>query len=185
MADENIKDLCMKIYQHHKQAIDLIIENLPNQRDAIAKELKTLVADDGLILDDDKVQTIRFIPQSLNIPFFQGGSGWTKTGRMLLFEFVNSQNSLQLGLYIGPGDDAKRTEVFNVAQKLGKPFTPGSTMYAKWNMLYKRTILELDDYKLPMEDLLAKVQSEWRSFLAEDLPVITQKLSAVQWQAIG
>src|SRR5579871_45763 len=40
MADENIKELCMKIYQHHKQAIDLIIENLPNQRDAVAKELK-------------------------------------------------------------------------------------------------------------------------------------------------
>jgi len=25
MADEKIKELCMKIYQHHKQAIDLII----------------------------------------------------------------------------------------------------------------------------------------------------------------
>ena len=66
MADENIKELCMKIYQHHKQAIDLIIENLPNQRDAIAKELRELVSKAGLVLDDERVQTIRFIPTSID-----------------------------------------------------------------------------------------------------------------------
>ena len=182
MADENIKELCMKIYQHHKQAIDLIIENLPNQRDAIAKELKALVVQGGLILDDDKVQTIRFTSERLDIPYFRGGSGWTKSGRMLLFEFINSQNSLQLGLYIGPGDDSKRLKVFKTAQTLGKPFAPGSTMYAKWNTLYKRVILDTDDYKLATEELLAKVESTWRSFLDEDLPVITDKLSQVQWE---
>lgn len=182
MADESIKELCMKIYQHHTQAIDLIMENLPNQRDAIAKELKALVIKKGLLIDDDRVQTIRFIPPSLDIPFFRGGSGWTRSGRMLLFEFINTQNSLQLGLYLGPGDDSKRSEVFKTAQKLGKPFTAGSTMYAKYNSLYRRTMLEPDDYKLPPEDLLAKVESSWRAFLTEDLPPLTQKLSEVQWQ---
>jgi len=181
MADENIKELCMKIYQHHKQAIDLIIENLPNQRDAIAKELKALVAQEGLILDDDKVQTIRFTSEKLDIPYFRGSS-WTKSGRILLFEFINTQDSLQLGLYIGPGDDSKRSKVFKTAQTLGKPFAPGSTMYAKWNALYKLTILDKEDYRLPTEDLLAKVESNWRSFLDQDLPVITDKLSRVQWE---
>lgn len=154
MADENIKELCMKIYQHHKQAIDLIIENLPNQRDAIAKELKILVSKAGLVLDDDKVQTIRFISKSLDIGFFHRGSGWTKSGRMVLFEFLNTQNSLQVGLYLGPGDDSKRSQIFTAAQKLGNPFNTGPTLYAKWNCLYKRSLLEPVDYMLPTEDLL-------------------------------
>ena len=183
MADENIKELCMRIYQHHKQAIDLIIENLPNQRDAIAKELRSLVIEEGLLLDDDRVQTIRFIPSSLDLPFFRGGSGWTRSGRMLLFEFLNSQNSLQLGLYLGPGDDSKRSKIFKIAQSLPKPFNPGSTMYAKWNTLFKRNLLDPADYKLPMEDLLAKVESNWKDFLSEDLPVISQKLTEIPWEA--
>jgi hypothetical protein len=182
MADEGIKELCTKIYQHHKQAVDLIIENLPNQRDAIAKELKALLAKDGMLLDDDRVQTIRFIPTSLDIAFFSGGSGWTRSGRMLLFEFINTQNSLNLGLYIGPGDDFKRSQVFKAAQTLGKPFTPGSTMYPKWNTLYKRAILEADDYRLPTEDLLAKVESGWNMFVREDLPLIIEKLGKIRWK---
>jgi hypothetical protein len=182
MADENIKELCMKIYLHHKQAIDLIIENLPNRRDEIAKELRSLLAREGFLIDDEKVQTIRFIPPALDIEFFRGGSGWTKSGRMLLFEFINTQNSLHVGIILGPGEDSKRSRIFREAQRLGKPFTAGSTMYAKWNSLYKRVILELDDYKLPTEDLLAKVKSVWQSILAEDFPQITQKLAEVRWE---
>lgn len=182
MADENIKELCMRIYQHHKQAIDLIIENLPNQRDAIAKALKSLVLDEGFLIDDDRVQTIRFIPSPLDLPFFRGGSGWTRSGRMLLFEFVNTQSSLQLGLYLGPGDDSKRSKIFKAAQKLGEPFAPGSTMYAKWNALYKRSILEAEDYKQSTEDLLAQVESSWRSFVNDDLPLVIRKFVEVPWQ---
>jgi hypothetical protein len=184
MADDNIRDLCMKIYQRHKQAIDLIIENLPNQRDAIAKELKVLVHKAGLILDDDKVQTIRFISKSLDIPYFRGGSGWSKSGRMVLFEFLNTQNSLQVGLYLGPGDDSKRSQIFTAAQKLGKPFNTGLTLYAKWNSLYKRSLLEATDYMLPTEDLLSKLQANWDNFLINDFPSITDKLSQIQWEGV-
>jgi hypothetical protein len=180
MADENIKELCMKIYQHHKQAIDLIIENLPNQRDVIAKELKMLVNKAGLILDDDKVQTIRFIPKSLDIPYFRGGSGWSKSGRMVLFEFLNTQNSLQVGLYLGPGEDSKRSQIFASARTLGKPFNTGSTLYAKWNSLYKCSLLEETDYMLPTEDLLAKLRANWTSFLIGDFILLSERVSQIQ-----
>ena len=55
-------------------------------------------------------------------------------------------------------------------------------MYPKWNSLYKRTMLTPEDYRLPTEDLLAKVESNWRSFVAEDLPMLTQELAGVQWR---
>ena len=61
-------------------------------------------------------------------------------------------------------------------KKLGKPFTAGSTLYAKWNSLYKRSLLEAADYLLSTEDLLAKLRAGWGTVLDKDLPMITRKI---------
>jgi PD-(D/E)XK nuclease superfamily len=184
MEDEKIANLCTKIYQHHKQAIDLIMEHLPNQRDEIAKKLRALISTQpGLTHDDGGTGYVRFASKAMDIPYFADGSGWTKSGRMLLFEFRNNPTSLQLVLVLGPGVSDKRSRIFEVAQKSGKLFSPGNTLYAKWSQIYKRVFLESSDYNLPTEELMQKIDSKWKAFLADDLPQIEIELLKHDWTA--
>jgi len=186
MPDAEIQELCGRIYRKHRAALDLIYEHRPDRqaeiRDALLEMIK---ADPDLTLDRSSKDFIRFLPKSWDRPELRGGKGWTRTGRMLLFEFWNSSrwnpNSLSLRLTLGPGDENVRSQIYEAATKTGSPFTPSPKgLSDKWVNLFWKEILSSADYNdLDFEGIQSRVQEAWSAFKSNELPLIKDVIDQV------
>src|SRR5207249_3216237 len=133
---------------------------------------KLIRATPGLSLDACSKSYVRFFPQAWDVPELSAGSSWTKSGRMLLFEFVNGLNSLRLHLYIGPGPEATRARLFQLAVTKQPPFKPSSkTLLKKWNSVYVRPFLTASTYTdTSVDELGVEIEKHWKHFVDNDLP---------------
>ncbi len=185
MADEQIKRLCDKIYKQHRQAIDIIISNLPNQRAAARDKLIELIeANKSLILDDCSGTYVRFISKPLDIPYFGGGWGWTTSKRFLLFEFQITQKSIVLIIQMGPGEADRRKHIHGFLRTETNTFQVESRFYEKWQSLYRKPIVETLDGDIDHDQLIQTLETKWEEFLEDDLPSIEQTFLAHQWPSI-
>ncbi len=87
MEDSEIARLCRDIYKKHKQALDLIYSHRPDETAVVSERMKELIGESGeFVIDTDSKSTIRFAPVAWEgIVMLKEGSGWTLSGRMLLF----------------------------------------------------------------------------------------------------
>ena len=114
MPDREIQELCTRIYRKHRAALDLIFEHRLDRQAEIRDALLEITrADPRLILDQSAKDLIRFVPVSWERPELCVAEGWTKSKRLLLFEFFNSSrwnpSSLAIALTLGPGDEMVET----------------------------------------------------------------------------
>ncbi len=185
VSDSEIAELCRALYVKHRQALDLIFEHRPDpQTGEIHDFIENSIGNDKrLQLDDCSKAYIRFAPKQWDVPSLSKGAGWTKTGRMLLFEFSVSPTKVVLRLLLGPGPAATREQIFKIARETPTVFKGTSKSIAtKWNQIYKRTVLDMtkseDTGVASMQESIAK---EWSEFLSKDLPAIENRLAAEEW----
>lgn len=184
MADEQIKELCEKIYRQHREAIDLIISNLPNQREvARAKLIELIEANESLTLDDCSAASVRFIPKALDLPYFQATRDWTSSMRILLFEFTIAPKSIVLTLQMGPGDVGTRKHIHDFACAETKILHVEGKFYPKWQSLYKKLFVSGLKGGVDHDELIDTIEGKWKEFLDSDLPLIEQVFLSHQWPA--
>ena len=128
VSESDIAELCRKIYKQHRQAIDLIYEHRPDLRSDIADFLGTLIKeclqDKDINQDDSDRRYTRFAPKEWDnlecngLIFQRSCQGWTRSQRIVLFEFVNEPQSLRLHLVIGPGDIEVKRALYNELREL-------------------------------------------------------------------
>ena len=127
---------------------------------------------------------VRFAHSEWNaIPAQPSGKGWTRSGRILLFEFENAPDRLQLKLLIGPGPDEVRQAIHRVVSRFHRVFRGRtSKLYPKFTTIYKQRLLTQRDYEdADVETLTEKVQTQWKRFLGRDLPAIREAIAEVEW----
>jgi hypothetical protein len=180
MPDREIQELCRRIYSKHRAALDLIYEHRPDRqaeiRDALLKMIK---ADPDFTLVRSSKDFINFFPKLWDRPELQRGT-WDKSAMMVLFQFVNSiqwnPNSLGLALWVGPGEENVRRQIYEAAEKTGSPFTPNPNgLSDKWMRLFWKEILNAavyDDLDLDFEWIQARLQEEWSAFKSNELPLM-------------
>ncbi len=186
VSNSEIAELCRKIYQKHQKALDLIFEHRPDLQSDLAEVLRGLIEGKAsdLALDHFTKTLIYFSVDNWDTyPGQRTGQGWTKSGRVLLFEFDNFPNQLSLRLTIGPGPMPVREAIYKIALNHPKIFRGMSRqLRSKWTTIYKRQFLASSDYEdADLENLTKKVQTEWNKFLIEDLPAIRQALTEIKW----
>lgn len=183
--DSEIAQLCRRIYRKHQKALDLIFEHRPDKQAEIRELLEKIVRETpGFIFDHCSKSYVRFLPESWDsIPQLKAGSGWTPTGRMLLFEFENLSNALTLRLHIGPGPDETRQKLFDMARNPQPPLKPASkTLNQQWNSIYSRSFLKARDYEDADDEQLEKeIQKRWVEFTSGDLPKIIEVVKEEKW----
>lgn len=109
VGDKKLQDLCMEIYNQHKEAFDLIINNLPNQRNIYQNIIiEYLQNRNDIIMDDSGKTLIRFITKELDNVIPRSFAGWTKSGRVFLFEIENFDTYLKLKSVVGPSTNGER-----------------------------------------------------------------------------
>jgi len=117
------------------------------------------------------------------IPAQSSGKGWTRSGRILLFEFENAPDRLQLKLLIGPGPDEVRQAIHQVVSRFHRVFRGRtSKLHPRFTTIYKQRFLTQRDYEnADLETPTGRIQAQWERFLAQDLPAIREAIDAVEW----
>jgi hypothetical protein len=165
-------------------AIDMAHEYRPDQQAGLQELLVNLVQhESGLILDHSSKSYVRFWINDLDTPSLNGGHGWTKTGRMLLFQFNNFEDRLWLYLVIGPGPVEIRQKLHDMSHAHKPPFKPAyRVLNKKWNTIYDREFLSSSTYQdTTAEQKEQEIQKEWKHFLENDLPQIHSILNSQDW----
>jgi hypothetical protein len=171
LSETPIAQLCQEIYRKHKRVLDLIFEHRPDRQDVIRRYLEELVsAESELILDDSTKTYVRFTTARWESPLLRQGEGWTRTGRMLLFELENYADNVRIKLEIGPGPVGVRRQLFEAAQAQ-KVFNARGALRQKWNTIYSRPLVPARAAAdMETEKLKEKLRAEWQRFLKTDFP---------------
>ena len=145
-TNDNIDALALQIYQKHQEAIDLIIKAKPafeakgwSTLDSATEQHEPLFRYDF----DNRHYHRFYAPHIEDIPELHRGNGWTKSGRMLLFEIKYRERVL--ALVLGPGPDPTRRRIYELFQD--PDAVPGVNMRrtqklsGAWHMLYRKPLL--------------------------------------------
>ncbi|HRH41027.1 MAG TPA: PD-(D/E)XK nuclease family protein [Pyrinomonadaceae bacterium] len=187
MSESEIADLCRRIYKKHKNALDLIFEHRPDQQAFMRDLLEELINNEPLLEIDTISKTlIRFTAREWDVPPLSKGQGWTKSGRILLFEIYIKQNELATILWIGPGPIETRQALLDMARNdIGIFRTQSKTLRQKYNSIYRKNFLRPKDFEEEQEENLEeKIKKIWNEFIQVDLPKILNAVRNNQalWQ---
>jgi hypothetical protein len=172
MRESNIEELCQRIYTKHQQALNLLFEYRPDRQLQVTRFLEELIKANPLWeLDDCTKECVRFAPRLWEPPHQRKGSGWTKSRRILLFEFYN-RGGLRLSLYIGPGDQEIRGRIFEGAAS-NKVFKLTQKMLgAKWNRIWTTEFVNPEHYEQDIEWIESQIKDRMSTFQETQFPQI-------------
>lgn len=184
MADSEIAQLCRKIYWQHKEALDLIYEHRPDLEAEVYKLIKEKVnstPSDTVVSDYSQPsrKLFRFaIPGWDSLPFQKTCSEWTKSNRILLFEFEVRQPNVYLILTLGFGDLSNRVAIFEALNNHSLIGWTGDTpkQDEKWTVLIRRTVSRSISPEASITDISEEIQNFWDQFLQNELPQIDQAI---------
>ena len=187
VGNSEVERICREIYKKHKPALDLIFQYKPDIQLEISEHLqKKIISTDRIISDGPSGKVyIRFTNEYFDNLIEKKSEGWTKSHRILLFEFQNYDERLNLHLIIGPGPDDIRNKIFDICHKDPSLFRPTQKILAtKWQTVYQKKFLIKKDYEnfSTMDDLEKTIGKKWDDFLSNDLPKIIKHFN-VQWNA--
>lgn len=184
MSESEIAQLCRKIYKQHRQAIDLIYEHRPDLRADIEEILENLIETCSLSMDierdDSNQRWIRFAPKEWDeLSFQKTCSGWTQSKRILLFEFWNEPQNLELRLVIGPGDLQIKKEIYEQAKNLPIPGVKRCKVNESgFDQLYAVQVLRPTDYEDgDLEDIQGKIEAFWKNYSIGGMKIIRELIS--------
>lgn len=174
VTDSEIADLCRRIYHGHQRALDLIFEHRPDRLADVKALLLDLVQSRGdLVLDTSSKQIVRF--GHVAWEGLPKGQGWTRSGRLVLFEFQNNPDRLDLRLYVGPGPAEVRQRVIDIATAHQPPFRVRikTSEPRSFKSIYLRRFLIPEDYQDAAHgEIEARIRAQWDEFTERDLPAM-------------
>jgi len=183
VSDSDIAQLCRQIYKKHRQALDLIFEHRPDSHSRQAEMVKGLIADAadaGIVPDRMGKSNVNFALAEWDArQWQQEGIGWTKSNRVLLFEFQITDKASFMILYVGPAHPATR-QAFFTAFCEPKPKLPGgaSKITKAYTRVYRKKWFDIE----ATEELLARLEKKWRAFLKNDVPDVRKIVDGFEWE---
>ena len=126
--DDELNKICLEIYNNHKKAIDLIIQNIPdditNTANAYKEVLKELEASNDIISLKSTNAFFRFTtPKIREVVGTIGKDTWLPTKDLFAFEVCVCRSKAWRGiilyLQMGPGEDEDRQKYFEALSRGG------------------------------------------------------------------
>jgi hypothetical protein len=188
VTDERVVQLCRKIYQRHRRAIDLVVEHgILDKDEALACLVREVAVDEavrsGLVEDQSSAKTLRFADPALDaVPGMLSATS-VRSGRLLLYEVQIRQDRVQLVVQLGPGDAAAREAVHAALDC--EPFRR-ARLYPSYYTAYTTPLLSpeiVDGFDADAPDSAAMVRaalaSNLRAFVDTVVTRIRQRLTAL------
>ena len=183
MTESDISALCKRIYAKHREALDLIYEHRPDPQLSIRELLEQIIGrNQDLVVDKSTKSHVRFLPKDWDTAALKRGSGWTSSGRMLMFEFENAPDALKLHLYLGPGPQDIREKIFASALRRNTLFIPSGNLSEKWKTLFSNTFLSGESREGDYDDNMKnQIERQWGTFIDGPLPNMLKAFENESW----
>lgn len=184
LENTEIAKLARSVYQRHQKALDLLFEYRYDRQEEIRTILSELIKDSGLTEDSSAKSAIRFCPPQWDkAPPLMEGQGWTRSHRLLLYQFNNLPKELSLGLYIGPGPEETRRRLHECALAHPEAFNVSWKQLGKqWNTIFQRAVVPPAALESQgVEQLTVAIREFWEQFTKGSLPQIDAALNSLDW----
>jgi hypothetical protein len=180
VGNSEIEQICKGIYRKHQRALDLIFEYRPQIADFV-RDLVQNKAD--FILDSAAKTYVRFTTKKLDGLVPAEGSGWSPSGRVLLFEFNIWNKRVDLRLCIGPASRELRERLHGLAKLDDKLFNRACRSGGeKYSSIYQKEFARSQDFDNSEEGHLEElVKERFEVFLKDDLGRIESHFES-NWQ---
>lgn len=186
VGDPNIEEICRNLYKKHSKALDLIFQYRPDIYLNIKESIVSFLKDEkDIILDSDNPSKsyIRFTTKKIDLSVPKKGSGWTNSQRIVLFEFQNLSDRLNLKLYIGPGEKTLREKLHLMLNAENDSiFLPKKNLTDKWHSVYSYDILKKTDYSKiedsEFETTDKKIKDSLKNNFLADLVIIEKFIAS-------
>jgi hypothetical protein len=184
VSDSEIDDLCLRIYQRHQRALDLIFERRPDRLAHLSEEIEKLVRSTPNIHVRWRTRgEIAFHPVQWDTPVLQGPNGESAARLVIQFYLSINPRRVKILCWLCPGPVGLRQKLLDLALDHKPPFKPRSGVLKKgWNSLYSRGLLSEPQMQsletgLPNQE----VAKQWDVFMKTDLPAIQEVLRQQDW----
>lgn len=184
VGNSEVEKIAIDIYKKHKQALDIIFQYKPDIYLEISEHIQTRLKEiDGIIIDGAGKTVIRFTTELLDAQIKKVSEGWTKSKRILLFEFDLYDTRLVLRLYIGPGEDTYRKKLIDSFLKNKSLFKLADRKFGtKWHAAFQKEIIQAKDFEEDNHDeLYIKIDKKIDEFVKNDLVQIQEHFNH-QWK---
>jgi hypothetical protein len=175
VGNSEVERIAIEIYKKHKEALDLIFQHKPDIYLELSEYTQGRLRDyDDVIIDTAGKTVIRFTTEKVDSIVERIGEGWTKSKRILLFEFILYENRVVLRLYIGPGDSEYRKKLQDLFLENKKLFKLVDRKFGtKWHAVYQKEFLRKKDFDDDdSEKMKEKIEKRLEEFMESDLPSI-------------
>jgi hypothetical protein len=168
MNDEELRKTCINIYNKHKQAINLIIENLPDKHSVVYDEVMKLLSEyeaEGKVIKLTSSRAyIRFTTPRIRAKAGQVGfDSWVSDKDMLVFEVENTKNANRyMSLIIGPAESKYRESWFNYLKATPIYRSRNKKLNLKWAGVQ---ILRIPNQEYSDEEYVATYMSSIKKYL--------------------
>lgn len=161
--------IAIDLYKNHKDAIDFIIENIPDKFAKIKAIIEETICENGYILGPCSKYYARFFTKELNDVMPKTGTGWVGK-ECFLFEITYSEKSLTLKFVISPGNENNRAILSNIIKSIdgSKKDASGKkwlTFYSDLEKVSFNNENDIDVFKDAVNDLL--IRNKYRILQAQ------------------
>ena len=183
VSDAELDNLCRRIYEKHRRAIDLIVARIPDKQAVIQQAIVKMVEETpGIRLRWHSRRELSFHPEEWDVPALQYAGGKEAPALIFQFHIHNSATEMKLLLELRRASEERRHPLFNMAMAHGKPFRSMGGKLRHWNALYSRLIISKKQMpQMEPTDIIAEAHKQWELFLAQDLPTIKKALKDQPW----
>jgi hypothetical protein len=194
VEDDALRNLAVKLYERHADALDFIFKWKPQGTSLLPIAQALVEKTSGLTQDRHSSTIFRFFPTAwLDIPALKSCpiENWTKTGRNVLFEIKSFKTEgefsdrILLSLILGPSKLSLRQHFFDSAQARKDVFVnAGKSIGQSWVTIFSRELLSRTAAE-NMDDLQKQtaITSNWDDFVNRELPRLTDAASEIALNA--
>lgn len=182
VEDDELIEICKKIYNKHKDAFDLIFENKPDFVSKISDYIYNYLIEHQKLYDisiwsGHAKHYLRFTPNKLVEVCGKMGSGWENQTNLIGFEFqIYEDTGVNLAVIIGPADEKYeeyRSKLFNVAITHNYKMW-GKKLTNKWKTISSDKLVTAKN--LDKEDVYDTLKKQLDNFMEKKLPTIVEHL---------
>ncbi len=146
MENEALRKKCENIYLKHKDAIDLIINYIPDEYYERSRKLSEALKKykDKIEIITDSTTYIRFVSKKIKtlVPS-TNNEYWLSTGDFIVYEIKNKRNdNCVLQLLIGPAEEEIRRQCYNLVQP---HFKKTKKYYSRFNQIDAKVLAKKVD----------------------------------------
>ena len=160
VKESEVQELCRRLYQNHRRALDLIFENRPDRAARVSQVIQGYIeSQDDLISEYFSNTRVHFIPRCMNdiLP-----------PKMLLWGLENREGRVQFRLTLCPGPQDIREQVYKMAESMPSLFdgSKAKRLSNRYHSFFSETwITQKESEELSDEQIEQRIAEKIQSFL--------------------